>query len=64
MTFDPEHLAEVVRAEVVKSAMTAYEHAAMQGLCSEGAWEVAITAMRRLDLRQFTLQHGPHGSTP
>ena len=55
---DVERFAEEVRAAVVQSALTAYEDAAMQGVCSEGAWEVAVTAMRRLDLRQLALRHG------
>jgi hypothetical protein len=28
----------------------AYEDAAVRGLCCEGAWEVAVDAMRGLDL--------------
>jgi hypothetical protein len=55
---DIERFAEDVRAAVVQSALTAYEDAAMQGVCSEGAWEVAVAAMRRLDLRQLALRHG------
>ena len=55
---DVERFAEEVRAAVVQSALTAYEDAAMQGVCSEGAWEVAVTAMRRLDVRQLTPRPG------
>jgi hypothetical protein len=51
---DAIRLAEEVRAALVQSALAAYEDAAMRGLCSEGAWEVAVAAMRRLDLRQLT----------
>jgi hypothetical protein len=49
---DPERtaLAERVRAAVVAAALAGYEDAAMQGLCAEGAWEAAVSAMRRLDL--------------
>ena len=54
---DPGRFAEKVREAVVQSAVTAYEDAAMQGLCSEGAWEVAVTAMRKLDLRRLTSEH-------
>jgi hypothetical protein len=43
-------LAERVRAAVVAAALAGYEDAAMQGLCAEGAWEAAVSAMRRLDL--------------
>jgi hypothetical protein len=44
-------LAERVRAALVGAALAAYEDAAVQGLCCEGAWEVAVAAMRGLDLR-------------
>lgn len=58
---DPGRFAEKVREAVVQSAVTAYEDAAMQGLCSEGAWEVAVTAMRKLDLRRLTSEHQEAG---
>ena len=60
---DPGRFAEKVREAVVQSAVTAYEDAAMQGPCSEGAWEVAVTAMRKLDLRQLTSQYRDSGQT-
>jgi hypothetical protein len=46
-----EQSAERVRAALVQAALAAYEDAAVQGLCCEGAWEVAVATMRRLDLR-------------
>ena len=49
MSRDPETIAEQVRQEVVRAALSAYEDAAMLGLCCEGAWEVAV-AMRGVDL--------------
>ncbi len=58
---DVERLAEEVRAALVQSALQAYEDAALRGLCSEGAWEVAVTAMRRLDLRELTLRQRESG---
>ena len=41
-----------VRAALIAAAVTAYEDAGMRGLCAEGAWEAAVSAMRslRLDL--------------
>jgi hypothetical protein len=45
-------VAERVRQELVRTALTAYEDAAMRGVCCEGAWEVAVAAMRGLDLKQ------------
>lgn len=58
---DARHRAGKVREAVIQSAVTAYEDAAMQGLCSEGAWEVALTAMRKLDLRPLTSQYRESG---
>lgn len=43
-------LAEAVRKACVEAALTAYEDAAMSGLCHEGAWECAVDAMRSLDV--------------
>jgi hypothetical protein len=45
-----DHVAEQVRAALVEAAVSAYEDACLRGLCLEGAWEVAIGAMRRADL--------------
>jgi hypothetical protein len=47
---DRQSIAERVRQELVRAALTAYEDAALRGLCCEGAWEVAVAAMRRADL--------------
>jgi hypothetical protein len=53
---DASRIAEEVRAALLQSALAAYEDAAMRGLCSEGAWEAAVSAMRRVDLHQLTTQ--------
>ena len=48
---DPnQHPAEQLRAALIQAALSGYEHAAMSGLCCEGAWEAAVSAMRQLDL--------------
>jgi len=47
-----ERDAELVRAALIQAALDGYEQAAMSGLCDEGAWEAAISAMRSLDLRK------------
>jgi hypothetical protein len=54
VTVSPEslRLPERVRAAVVRAAQAAYEDAALRGLCCEGAWEVAVSAMRQLDLSE------------
>jgi hypothetical protein len=46
-----ERLAEEVRRALIERATAAHEDARLQGLCWEGAWEAAISAMRELDLR-------------
>lgn len=43
-------LAERVREACIQAALDGYQDAAMSGLCDEGAQEVSISAMRRLDL--------------
>jgi tRNA-Thr(GGU) m(6)t(6)A37 methyltransferase TsaA len=49
---DAAPLAERVRLALVETAVAAYEDAMVRGLCGEGAWEVAVAAMRALDLRE------------
>lgn len=43
-------LAETVRDACGKAAQEAYENAGISGLCEEGRWECAISAIRALDL--------------
>ena len=43
-------LAERIREACIAAALEGYEDAAVSGLCGEGALEVAISTMRRLDL--------------
>lgn len=43
-------LAEAVRAACIKAAMDAYEEGGVLGLCAEGRWEYAISALRQLDV--------------
>ncbi len=45
-----KRLAETVRAACVRTALDAYERAAADGLCDEGALEVALDAMRAIDI--------------
>ncbi len=53
MNADPRELAEQVRTALVEAALSAYEDASVRGLCAEGAWEVAVGAMRSLDLSRL-----------
>jgi hypothetical protein len=56
METDPRRVAEQVRDALVRAALMAYEDAAIRGLCGEGAWEVAVTAMRDLDLSSIVAE--------
>ncbi len=43
-------MADAVRLACIRAALEGYENAAISGLCHEGAWEAAISAMKMLDL--------------
>jgi hypothetical protein len=42
-------VAEKIRSAFLETALGSYEDAAANGLCAEGAWEVAVGAMRHLE---------------
>lgn len=46
-------LAARVREACVQAAVNGYQDAAMAGLCEEGAEEAAISAIRRVNLRDI-----------
>jgi hypothetical protein len=50
-----------IRSACLEAALQAYEDAGVQGLCAEGRWEAAVSALRTLDLapllREF--RHSP-----
>jgi hypothetical protein len=50
MTGDTRRVAEAVRAACIAAAERAYEEGGVSGLCTEGRWELAVQAMRELDL--------------
>ncbi|HEX5574492.1 MAG TPA: hypothetical protein VFX42_01360 [Gemmatimonadales bacterium] len=59
---DPSELdAERIRAALIRAALDGYEQAALSGLCCEGAWEAAVSAMRRLELRAAPPGTGERG---
>jgi len=43
-------LAVAVRNACLNAALLAYEDAGISGLCAEGRWELAVQAIRELDL--------------
>ncbi len=57
-------LAQAVRDACVQTALEHGEDARMAGLCWEGAWEAAITAMRTLDIEQIVSSYELVEPTP
>ena len=53
---NPQSLAEAVRNACLAAAREAYEDAGMRGLCHEGRWELALDAIRHIDLDAI-IQH-------
>ncbi len=53
-----DQVAYLVREACVRAALEAYEHAGLGGLCAEGRWELAVDAMRSLDLDGVVQGHG------
>lgn len=47
---DLEDLAKRIRERCIEAALQAYEDAGIQGLCVEGRWEAAISALRTVEL--------------
>ena len=60
MNSDPSQLydlAQAVREACVEAAVAGYQNAAMSGLCHEGAWEAAVSAIRMVDVAALVKQH-------
>ena len=56
-TDDKRRIAEATRQACIEAALTGYESAAISGLCHEGAWENAISAIHQLDLENIIRDH-------
>ena len=50
---DEKILAERIRAACLKALLEAHEDAGVQGLCAEGRWEAAVSALERLDVSEL-----------
>jgi hypothetical protein len=61
MRDDQKRLAQAVREACVEAALKAYEEAGVSGLCHEGRWEIAIDALRNLDLADLVDVHSRSG---
>jgi hypothetical protein len=55
-------IARQVRDECIQTALSAYENASISGLCGEGAFEAAISALRMMDVETLVAgSGGPEG---
>ena len=62
---DHQHrLAEAIRTACIEAALAGYESASISGLCREGAWEAAISAIRMADLDQVIVEWCSQAETP
>lgn len=48
-----EQIAAKIRDACLKAALQAYEDAGVQGLCAEGRWEAAVSAMQSVDVTEL-----------
>lgn len=46
-------IAEKTRRACLDAAARAYQDAKLRGMCSEGAWDYALDAIRNLDMDQI-----------
>lgn len=53
---DRREIAEAVRQACIDAALTAYEEAGVLGLCAEGRWEAAVSAIQSLDLHRVSAE--------
>lgn len=58
---DAEDLAKRIRQTCLEAVLQAYEDAGIQGLCAEGRWEAAISALKTVELAPLLaeFQHPP-----
>jgi hypothetical protein len=52
-------LADEIRDACLEAAMRAWEDAGLRGICRDGRWELAVDAMRRVDLRSVVDERAP-----
>jgi hypothetical protein len=55
---DTNPTAEAARQACIAAALAAYEDAGVLGLCAEGRWEAAVSAMQSLDLQHIAGEDG------
>ena len=47
----PDDMARKIRAACLETAREAYEDAGVRGLCAEGRWEAAMSALEMIDIQ-------------
>lgn len=60
---DETRLAEAVRDACVAAAIEAYERGGIAGLCLEGRWELAVDAMRAVEIASIVEACGGEASS-
>lgn len=48
-------LVQAVRAACMQAALDVYEEGGIAGLCQEGCWELAVDAVRALDVTRISV---------
>lgn len=48
-------LVQAVRAACIQAGLDAYEQGGIAGLCEEGRWELALDAVRALDVTRISV---------
>lgn len=63
---DLDDLAKRIRDACLDMVLQAHEDAGVQGLCAEGRWEAAVSALRTLELAPLLreLKHSSADSSP
>ncbi len=51
-----ERVAEAVRHACLVTALEAYEEGGLAGMCLEGRWDLAVDALKALDVAQIAAQ--------
>lgn len=57
-------LGDAVRRACIEAALAAYEDAGIAGLCAEGRWEAAISALQSLDVERIAGEHASARASP
>jgi len=62
-TAEARRLAQRVRQVCLRAALEAWEEGGIAGLCAEGRWELAVDAVRALDLEPLLVEDRGDGGS-